>query len=303
MKKIKVVVIIPNWNLKNDLSECIHSLRASKEIQPGIIVVDNASSDGSVETIRSQFPTIKIIQFPENRGYPAALNAGIRAARATKPDYYFALNNDVIVPPDVLKTLVQVMEENPTIGISTPLVVYHDKPDIIQSLGDKTYPLMPVPIRYGLNDHDQAKYHKIQKFDYVFGCALFIRKEVFETIGLFDASYFMQYEDGDFCRRARDHGWEIARVGTTKILHKVSLSIRKQKPLMIYYQARNRAIFFRRYKHGIHPVFTFLFLLAGSCAEVVKFLLRKSPELINPYVRGSIAGLFNALPHPEGTEL
>ncbi len=245
-------------------------------------------------TSDSQFPKIEIIQFTENRGYPAALNAGIRAALATDPDYFFALNNDVIVPSDVIKALVNVMEDHPTIGISTPLVVYHDKPEIIQSLGDKAYPLMPVPIRFGLNDHDQEKYHKIQKFDYVFGCALFIRKEVFETIGLFDASYFMQYEDGDFCRRARDYGWEIARVGTTKILHKVSLSIKKQKPLMIFYQARNRAIFFRRYKHGIHPVFTFLFLLAGSFAELVKFILRKSPELITPYLRGSISGLFKA---------
>ena len=303
MKKIKVAVIIPNYNLKNDLSECIESIYTSNYPDLQLIVVDNASSDGSVEYIHSKFPAVEIIQFRENRGYPAALNAGIRAAYSKNADYYFALNNDVIIPPDVLMTLVQVMEENPAIGISAPLVAYYNEPDKIQSLGDKMYPILPVPIRYGLNDHDQEKYHTILMYDYLFGCALFIRKEVFETIGLFDTTYFMQYEDADFCRRTRDYGWKIARVGTVKIFHKVSSSIKKQKPLMAFYQGRNRSRFFRRFRHGVHPIFTFLFLLVGSLAEIVKYIVRGHPELIKPYLTGSIEGLFKALPKPEDTNL
>ncbi len=291
-----VVVVIPNWNLKKDLGECLETLKASDYPNLEVIVVDNASVDGSADFVRTQHPWAQVIERADNGGYAAALNTGMRAAAGRNPAYYLALNNDTLLPPQTITQLVAVMEADPRIGIAAPKVIYHDHPERIFSLGDRIFPWLPLPVRYGLKQHDRPEYGALMEFDYVFGCALLIRSDLLRQIGLLDASYFMFYEDADFCRRARDAGWRIVRVGSAIVHHKASLSVKQRKPQMVYYRARNRSRFYRRYRHGPAPFFTAAALLIGSAWTILKAVLSGRGAEIGPYVRGAWQGWREALP-------
>lgn len=296
----KVVVIIPNYNLKSDLDECLESLKISEYSNFEVIVVDNNSSDDSVTFVIHNHPWVKIVTREINGGYAAALNDGILSSWSSNPKYYLILNNDTLVPPNTIKILVETAEENPSIAIAAPKIIYHEHPEIIFSLGDKNYSWLPVPIRYGKQKKDKPKYNQTMEFDYVFGCALLVRASVFSMIGLFDTSYFMFYEDADFCRRVRDAGLKIVRVGQSIIRHKSSLSVKKDPGMMIFYRARNRSRFYKKYRHGPHPLLTFFTLSLGSVNTILKYLISKKPENIKPYLHGVWNGLVEKLPDPKG---
>ena len=293
-----VAVIIPNWNLKDDLVECLDSVLASDYGHLCITVVDNGSADDSVNWVRGHYPEVQVLTRTENGGYAAALNDGIREAASAAPGFILALNNDTIVPRGMITGLVEVLRQNPQAAIAAPKVLYQSQPDHIYSLGDRIYPWLPLPVRFGRKSLDRPAYNQIFEFDYVFGCALMIRSEVLQQVGLFDPSYFMFYEDADFCRRVRDAGWKILRAGSVTILHKGSLSVNKQADAMVYLRARNRSRFYRRYRHGPLPLLTFLALALGSAVTVFQFLFSNRAGQIGIYLKGALDGLKEKLPAP-----
>jgi len=291
-----VVVVIPNWNLREDLGECLESLQESDYTNFHVIVVDNASKDNSVEFLQNSYPWVSILAKKENGGYAAALNDGIRATANLKPDYFLILNNDTLVLHDAINELVKVAEKDPDIAIAAPKIIYHNNPERIFSLGDRIFPFLPLPVRYGLNKKDRPEYNGIMEFDYVFGCAFLIRSEMIKEVGYFDISYFMFYEDADFCRRVKDAGYKIVRVGSSIIRHKASKSVNKQRPYMTYLRARNRSRFYRRYRHGPSPIFTFIALFFGSILTIIKLVFSGSNTLIKHYLKGAWTGLHEPLP-------
>ena len=298
-----VAVIIPNWNLRNDLVECLESIKMSSYGNIITIVVDNGSTDDSVEIVSQKFPEVRLIVSKENQGYAGGVNLGLREGIRLGAHYFFVLNNDTVLPPETISLLITTMEQYPKYGIIAPKVLYFNSPDLTYSLGDKVFPFLPLPVPIGRKKIDHKDNEQIMDFDYLFGCALLIRKEVLESIGLFDTSYFMYYEDADYCWRARAAGFSLARIGYARIYHKGSLSVNKEKPLMIYYRARNRSRFFRRYPHGLHPIFTFIALFLGSVWKILILIISGNISMIKPYVEGVIRGLFEQLPALEGTEI
>lgn len=301
--KPTIAVIIPNWNLRIELVDCLNSLLRSTYKGLVTIVVDNGSTDDSVEVVKDNFPDVQIIKSNKNLGFAGGVNLGIRKGLKLGAKYFLVLNNDTVVPPETIGELFSVMELHPELGIIAPKVLYYDNPSITFSLGDKVYPYMPLPIPVGKMKIDKDNNEQIMVFDYLFGCALLIRKDVIEKIGLFDTSYFMFYEDADYCRRAREAGYLLARIANARILHKGSVSVKKEKPMMTFYRARNRLRFFRRYRHGIHPIITFMALSIGSLWRVIRMALSGNLSSIKPYVRGVISGLFENLPAPQGIEI
>ena len=130
------MTVVPNWNLKADLAECLDWLRRASDSPHQIIVVDNGSTDGSVELVAANYPDVILIALPENRGYAAALNAGIMRALEMGAEYVLALNNDTVVPPEALTQLVSPLARDETIGIAAPKSLYFSHSDRIYSLGD-----------------------------------------------------------------------------------------------------------------------------------------------------------------------
>lgn len=298
----RVVIVIPNYNLKSDLNECLESLKNSEYSNMDVVVVDNASSDDSVNFIESRHPWVKVIAQDQNGGYASALNEGILYSWKSNPEYFLLLNNDTLVPPDTVRELVKTLEKDPDIAIAAPKIIYHDQPEIIFSLGDKIYPWLPLPIRFGKQKKDKPEYDQTLEFDYVFGCALLVRASVFSKIGLFDTSYFMFYEDADFCRRVRDAGFKIVRVGKTIIRHKSSRSVKKEPERMTFFRARNRSRFYKRYRHGPHPILTLIALTFGSIITVMKYSFSRKLEKVRPYLNGAWRGLVDELPEPTGID-
>lgn len=287
MRSYCVVVVIPNWNLKDELSKCLDSLLLSNFHITKIVVVDNGSTDGSPEWVQQNYPTIHLISLEKNRGYAGGLNQGIKYALSTGSDFVLALNNDTIVPSDMIQHLVKSMDENPEIGIISPKPVYYNRPDLIYTLGSKSFKLLPLPIQYGAKWRDKPKYRGLMGFDYITGCAMLIRTELFTSVGLFDSSYYMYYEENDFCRRTRDMGWKIACDGDVIIYHKVELSTNKNnRSFITYIQARNRARFYRQHPHGPHPWLTALAIILVTGWHILEAPFAGRVSLLKPYLLG-----------------
>lgn len=291
-----VVVVIANWNLRKDLLECLGSLYETEYPNMRVIVVDNNSSDDSVEAVARAFPQAQLIARSDNGGYAAALNDGIRAGAVFDPDFFLILNNDTLVPPDTLRKLVDALLSDPRAAIAAPKIIYHDHPERIFSLGDHIYPWLPLPVRVGRKAYDRPAYSKTQEYDYLFGCALLMRTESLKQVGLFDTSFFMYYEDADICRRMRDSGWKNIRVGSAVISHKASMSSKQVPNQMVYLRARNRSWFYRRYRHGPSRAATFLALLFGSIKTILTYFFTGKRLIIQPYVSGALDGLRQPVP-------
>jgi len=290
MNKPHVVSVIVNWNGKEDLRECLDSL-IQVEYEPfSIVVVDNGSSDGSVAFVSTHYPNVEIVSLSHNRGYAFGLNQGIFRALEKKADYIFVLNNDTATEPLAILQLVEVMESDKTIGIAAPKVLYYHQRTKIFSLGDRSYRWLPLPIGFGYRKRDHPAYNKVMEFDYVTGCAMMVRSEVFYKVGLFDTRYYMYYEDADFCRRAREKGYRIVCVGHAVVYHKTAQSTGKKKRFFVRIRARNRVWFYRRYRHGPHPWLTYAALWLLAFGRSLRHVTRKEWELVVPYWKGFLEG-------------
>ena len=217
-----VYVIILNWNGKEDTIECLRSLQEVDYPCYQVLVVDNASDDGSPEAIRVTFPAVELIVNESNLGFAAGNNAGIGHALEEGADYIFLLNNDTTVDRTVLVELVEACEADPAVGLASPKVYYYDRPNTIFYAGARRhwFPLLPNPI--GIGEEDRGQHDAVREADYVWGQAMFVKRRVVEDIGLLDSGFFMYYEDCDYCLRAVEAGYKIIYVPMAVVWHKIA---------------------------------------------------------------------------------
>ena len=225
---MKLSIIIVSWNVKEDLANCLLSIEKNPASEPfEIIVVDNASTDGTVEAVKVNFPEVVVIANDKNRGFAAANNQGVEKARGK---YIFLLNPDTIVHPDSLDVLVKFMDENSDVGACGPQLL--NKDGTIQPSA-RSFPTFRGALyrhtvfrflrifrkeykRWLMKDFD----HDAQKeVDQLMGSALLIRKIVIDSIGLMDENFFMYYEEVDLCYRIKQAGWRIVFMPKAVITH------------------------------------------------------------------------------------
>ena len=227
MKLRSVNLFVLNWNGRDLTLDCLSSLE--KIIYPNVkvYIIDNGSSDNSVTAIRNQFPDYEIIGLPENYGFSRGNNAGFELIKQ-KSDYTIFLNNDTIVDPNFVEPLINAMESNSTVKQSTPKIFYADNLDYIWFGGGKVS-LWAGWIRHlGIRQKDSMQFSFNRNVDYATGCCVCMRTVDFESIGMFDESFFMYGEDVDLSLRFRKQGGQILFVPESKIWHKVSSSIGTQ---------------------------------------------------------------------------
>lgn len=210
-----VTVVIPNWNGKKFLADCLDSLARQTYEYKEVIVVDNGSIDGSVELIKANYSWVRIICFDHNTGFSVAVNTGINEAKGS---YIALLNNDTIVDPGWLKEIVCAMVAHPEVGsVASKMLAYDDK-TILDGAGDG-YRRGGLPGRIGHREKDLGQFDQPRYVLGACGGAALYRKELFDKIGLFDEDFFAYLEDVDLGLRAQIAGYKCYYVPTAIVYH------------------------------------------------------------------------------------
>jgi GT2 family glycosyltransferase len=241
-----VITVILNTNRRSDTLECLQSLAQSSYPNNHVMVLDNATSDGSVAAIQSAFPTVQILELTENLGYAGNNNVGIKAALEQGADWVLVLNEDTIVDPACLAELVGVGESDSRIGIVGPMVYHHGEPTIIQSAGGRLGRHWESQ-HIAQNETDTQQFSAPHAIDWISGCAILVRRAVIEQVGMLDERFFYYWEETEWCLRARRGGWQILHVPQAKLWHKGVQRDYRPKPSVAYYNTRNRL--FMLHKH------------------------------------------------------
>lgn len=238
----KVTVIILNYKVCDQAVKCVKSVQKSTYGNVGIIVVDNNSQDG-IDEVFSNSKEVTFIQTGDNLGYTGGNNVGIKKALELGSDYMFLLNADTTIEEDAIGNLVTTAELQ-NVGISGPKILFADeRKDIIWYAGGSLDLADVLGKHRGVDEKDRGQYDTIEETEFVTGGAIFIKREVFEKIGLFDDKYFMYLEDADFCFRAKKAGFKLLYVPTAQVFHKNAQSTGLGSPRQDYFITRNRMLF------------------------------------------------------------
>ena len=234
MKMELATVIIVSWNGRHLLPDCLNSLQAQKFKKFETIVVDNGSSDGSVEWVHRHHPEVRVVPLSSNQGFCAANNIGYHSVD-TK--YVALLNNDAVAHPLWLESLVDALEKNNQAGFAASKILHYEKPDTIDRAGD-SYTRAGVGLLRGRG----MSFHAYEKPEWIFGAcaaAALYRKGMIDEIGFFDEDFFLLHEDVDLSFRAQLKGYGCLYVPTAEVYHKTSSSIVRDSNISIYYGHRN----------------------------------------------------------------
>jgi GT2 family glycosyltransferase len=213
-----ISVIIPNWNGANYLPTCLDSLRRQSYPSFEVIVVDNGSTDRSLELLERDYAEVKVVALPENRGFAGGVNAGIRQAQG---GIVAVFNNDAEADPRWLEELAEALARHLEAGMATPKVLLFDQRDVINSAGD-FYGVDGVPGNRGVWQRDEGQF---DREEYVFGAAgvaAAYRRAMLDETGLFDEDLISYCEDVDLAWRAQLMGWKCVYVPKAVVYHKLS---------------------------------------------------------------------------------
>lgn len=229
-------IVIPNFNGKDIIGKCLDSL-LSQTLPVHIIVVDNGSSDGSVEYLEQHYPQAELIKLPRNTGFTGGVNAGIKKATEDKAEYVLLFNSDAVADKNWAKELVEAAKDHDDAGIVTCKFMRSDKKHI-DSTGD-FYTTWGLPFPRGRNTVDKGQY---DKGEYVFGAtggASLYKPACLEDIGLFDKDFFLYFEDVDISFRAQLAGWKVYYQPKAIAYHEVGATSSKMGSIARRYSIQN----------------------------------------------------------------
>ncbi|HEX5456741.1 MAG TPA: glycosyltransferase family 2 protein [Candidatus Saccharimonadales bacterium] len=216
---MKVYLVVLNWNGKDFIEDCLDSLQ-KQTYSSEIIVVDNGSSDGSLETVEQKYPDIYLLKEPKNRGFAGGVNIGIKHAMRKGADAVALFNNDAIADKEWLAELVKTMENKPGTGIVTSKLMRSNKKHF-DSTGD-FYSTRGMPFPRGRNRVDKGQYDEPGNVFGASGGASLYRCSALKEIGLFDERFFAYYEDVDISFRTQLAGWRVYYQPKAVAYHRLS---------------------------------------------------------------------------------
>lgn len=286
-------VVVVNWNAKEYLPKCLASIyKEGLDIE--VILVDNASTDGSEREARRLFPQIKFLQMGENRGYSAGCNAGIKSSRG---EFIFILNPDTVVLPGALSQLIRFAKEHREAGIIGPQIIGFDGkiqmscrrfPSYETGLFRGTFlerimPKSRTLSRYLMSswDHSSPRY-----VDWVSGAAMLLRRDFLREAGLFDETFYMYCEDVDMGMRAKEFGWKVMYCPYARILHRIGgSSDKKVVPMLVKFHL-SHYLFFKKHWGWRTSLFGELFLILGLVARTFLLVLKNRYDIFINWLKG-----------------
>ena len=295
----KVVVLVLNWNGKEDTSECLRSLEHLEYPNYEVIVVDNASTDGSQKFLKENFPEITLIENEQNLGFGGGLNVGIEEARKRGADYVLCLNNDVIADKNVLLELVKVGELSNKIGGLCPMEYFYDEPNRINYAGGKVGLLRDKV--YGHGELDKGQFNRIKETWLLCGPAMMLKLKALSDVGLFDTGYFYGPEDKDMALRLIKKGYKIMFVPHAKLWHKRrGVTGGKITPLNIYFSIRNRLLFARKHASKLEfMLFLIYFFIFEFPITLFRILIFYGKDCVHAAAKGVLWHINRKLLFPD----
>ncbi len=245
MKLVSVITV--NFNHGYVTEALLHSLQHHNDYpEIEIIVVDNGSDTNPVPGWQAKYPGVRFIRSEVNTGFAGGNNIGIRAA---KGDYLFLINNDTEVTETLIRSLTEVMDRHPDVGIISPKIRYFDHPEILQYAGyTKVNYITGRNVCIGQFEQDEGQHDtRSGPTAYAHGAAMMVRRQALDKAGLMTENYFLYYEELDWSERIRRAGYEVYAHMQALIYHKESVSVGKKTALKEYFMNRNRILFVRRF--------------------------------------------------------
>ena len=287
----KVSIITVNYNGEDVTCEMLESMRHVTYNNIEIIVVDNASPrDCSI--IAQRFPEVKLIRSQKNLGFAGGNNLGIREATG---DYILMLNNDTIVPASFLEPMVETFTNNKNVGIVSPKILFYYSEGLVQYAG--TGKISTLTCRGNTNGYmqkDKGQFNYEAATELSHGACMMISREAIDKVGLLDETYFMFYEEYDYCERIKKAGFDIFYNGNSYILHKQSVAIGKNSALKSYYMFRNRIYFSRKNFTGLNRVLSVVYTFTIAMPKnFLSELIKGRSENSAAILRGSLWNLSN----------
>lgn len=290
-----VSIIIVNWNTIDLLRDCLTSVyECAGDVDYEIIVVDNASIDGSVEMVKKNFKDVILIENTENRGFAAANNQGIAVAKGR---YVLLLNSDTIVLDNSIANTVRFADKNPQTAVTGCQVLNLDGtiqrtcfkfPSILNMLLSSTYlyKLFPKNKFFGREQMTWWDRSDVRQVDVVTGCFMLVRREAIEQVGMMDERFFMYGEETDWCYRFWKSGWKIMFAPVGRIIHFGGQSAAK-RPVAMIIQLRLSILKFinKHYSWPSHLIARFLVALFFA----VRLPVWLAMSLLRPAARSEAA--------------
>ncbi|HZZ00428.1 MAG TPA: glycosyltransferase family 2 protein [Candidatus Baltobacteraceae bacterium] len=259
-----VAAIVLNWNGWRDTVECLESLMASTHRPSHIVVCDNGSVDGSLGFLKqwaagngiayesfdssaealaspAHGANLMFIQNGENRGFAAGNNVGLRyVLERTRADYCWILNNDAVVSPEALESMLEIAQEDPSAGMVGCTLVNYDQPHVVQAIGGGyIVPVVCHDTQLGRGTTRRQAVSRRIELEHLIGACLLVRTQAIRDVGLMDESYFLYREETDWCIRMRRQGWRLFCSPDATVRHKQARSVGFKSPMHDYYAVRN----------------------------------------------------------------
>lgn len=293
-----ISIITLNYNQTDVTCDFLASTRNLKYRNFEILVCDMASAvDPTAKILAGNYPNTRLLLSKENLGFAGGNNWGMRQA---KGDYMFIVNNDTEVTDSLLDELLKPFDTDDSIGVTCPKIKYFDQPNTIQYAGFN--PMNNFTGRttsVGIHEEDQGQ-HDVPGMTYgAHGCAMLVKKEVIEKVGMFPEKFFLYYEEWDWSARILKAGFKIWYTPQAVIYHKESLSVGKANPMKVYYHTRNRILYIRR-NAGLLPllVFTAYFGFFALPKNTLGYLARRQFTHLKYFLKGVVWNLYSSSHSP-----
>jgi hypothetical protein len=291
------VVLVLTYNGAGLTLDCLRTLDRQSGASFDVLIVDNASPDGTAETLGRERPELEVLQAGSNLGYAGGNNLGLRHALQAGQGPFLLLNNDTLMEPDCLRTLLAVLDRHPGTGVVGPMVYTWGEGKTISSAGGRIDWRRADAINVGAGDLDDGQYSP-RPVDFINGCCLLITRQAIEQAGMLDERYFMYWEETDWCSRIHRAGFDVRFEPGARIRHKAAIVPEALGPTALYYMTRNRILFFRENARAGQRLRPVLHAFHGAYRGVLKETRNGRTE----HARALRRGMWDALRGQWGAE-
>ncbi len=277
-----VSVVTVNYNQTKVTAEFLTSMSKITYSNTEIFVVDNASPIDDSDSLKDQFPYINLIKSDKNLGFAGGNNLALPHC---KGKYVLFINNDTEVEKGFLEPLVEVLENDLTIGMVSPKIQYFHTKNTLQFAGFTRFNMLTIRnFAIGFGEIDKGQYDVTCETGSIFGAAMLVPMNVIEKVGMMTEIFFLYYEEHDWAAHIEKAGYKIFYQGKSLVLHKESISTVKDSPFQIYYLNRGRILFARRNTKGLSRFLTLVYLYFISGPRIsIGFISRGRFDLFFAY--------------------